>query len=173
MPGLQPYKKVIYFSNEEKESKVYEYIDKLIVLFPSFDYFRPFDFYKVIEPVFKSPKIRSVDSEIQIMLKRLGYIEHPPGGNAVYILTEKGRLVKEKGGHFKYLKSLEPKKDWFKIIPIILSIVFGISMAIIGVLNYKLNRDKDKSSIEKEQLNKQIDSLKEKIKILENKRGLN
>lgn len=172
MPGLQPYKKVIYFSGEEKEAKVYEYIDKLIVLFPSFDYFRPFDFYKVIEPVFKSPKIRSVDSDIQIMLKRLGYIEHPPGGNAVYVLTERGRLVKEKGGHFKYLKSLEPKRDWFKIIPIILSIVFGISMAIIGFLNYKLNRDKDKSSIEKEQLNRQIDSLKEKIKILENQRGL-
>lgn len=169
MPGLKPYEKVVYFSHEEKEIKVYEYIDKLIVLFPEFDFFRPYEFYKIIEPEFKSPKIRSINSEILMTMEKLGYIEHPPNGNAVYILTEKGRLVKSKGGHFKYLKSLEPKRDWFKIIPIILSIVFGISMAIIGVLNYKINRDKDKSSIEIENLNKQIDSLKAKIEILEKK----
>ncbi|MBT2623719.1 hypothetical protein [Chryseobacterium sp. ISL-6] len=100
-------------------------------------------------------------------MEKLGYVEHPPHGNAVYVLTEKGREVKSKGGHFKYLKSLEPKKDWYKIIPIIISAISLISVICFGIWNIKLNKEKDRSVIEKKQLNKQMDSLKQKIKILE------
>ncbi|QQQ28674.1 hypothetical protein [Chryseobacterium indoltheticum] len=153
-----------------KPKVIYEYIDKLIMLFPDFDYFLINEYYIQLEPDFKErKKLYSLASEIRTVMVKLGYTEVPPNRNTVHVLTEKGRLVKSKGGHFKYLKSLEPKKDWFKMIPIILSIVFGISMAVIGFLNYKLNKDKDSSNIEKERLNKQVDSLKEKIKILENK----
>jgi len=170
MAALIPKRNIQYFSNEEKQQVIYEYIDKLIILFPDFEYFRLHDYCIELEPDFKErKKLYNVISEVRTTMERLEYIEVPPKWNALHTLTEKGRLVKSKGGYFNYLKSIEPKTDWYKIIPIILSIVFGISMAVIGVLNYKLNKDKDRFSIEKEQLNKQIDSLKEKIKILENK----
>jgi hypothetical protein len=172
MAALVPHKNTQYFSDEEKPRVIYEYIDKLIILLPDFDYFHLYKYDIELEPDFEErKKLSSIGGEIGRVMEKLGYIEHPPNGNAVHILTEKGRLVKTKGGHFKYLKSLEPKKDWYKIIPIVLSLAFGVSTVSIAIWNIKLN--KDKSAIEKEQLNKQVDSLKEKIKVLESQRGLN
>lgn len=157
-----------------KRNKIFESIDKLMVILPDYEsFFLNYELKFLNLTTEEKKNFPNIGNEIRIELLEIGYIKGSSTPTNIFVLTDLGRVVKSKGGHFKYLKSLEPKKDWFKIIPIILSIVFGISMAIIGVLNYKLNRDKDKSSIEKEQLNKQIDSLREKIKILENKRGLN
>lgn len=172
--ALTPYKNIKYFSDEEKPKVIYEYIDKLIMLFPDFDYFLINEYYIQLEPDFKErKKLYSLASEIRTVMVKLGYTEVPPNRNTSHVLTEKGRLVKSKGGHFKYLESLKPKKDWNKIIPIITTIVFGISTTVIGIWNINLSKDRDKSNIEKEQLDKQINFLKEKIKILENKRGQN
>ena len=60
MAALIPSQKIIYFSDEEKEKKIYEYIDQLILLFPDFDYFQTYKFHKNIEPELKSPKISSM-----------------------------------------------------------------------------------------------------------------
>lgn len=170
MAALIPSQNVQYFSDEEKSRVIFEYIDKLLVLFPDFEYFHIHTYEVILEPNFQErKKLYSINAEIRKTMENLGYIEVPKNANAMHILTDKGRLAKLNGGHFQYLKSLKPKKDWFKIIPIILSIVFGFSTLAIGIWNINLNRNKDKSSIEKEQLYKQIDSLKNEIKILENK----
>lgn len=121
---------VRYFSDKEKQVKILESIDKLILVFPDFDYFRIHEYLKAIElDTEKRKKLSSITTEITNVLEKLKYIEHPPNGNAVYILTEKGR-------HFKYIKSLKPKKDCFKIASIILNVIFGTSAVIIAHLNY-------------------------------------
>ena len=100
---------------EEKQIKVYEYIDKLIPLFPDFKYCHISDKIQELEPDFeKRKKIRSITSEIVFVSKKLGYIQHPPGANGDnYELTDIGRLVKKKGGHFKYQRSQKLKKNRF------------------------------------------------------------
>lgn len=159
-----------YFSSDEKPRKILEYIDKLIVLFPDFEYFYIHTYEIILEPDFtERKKIYSINGEIRVAMQRLGYIETPRDANVMHVLTEKGRLVKSKGGHFKYLKSIEPKKDWFKIIPITTSIFFGILTIGISIWNIKLSKNRDKSVIEIEKQYKKIDSLKQKIKELEKK----
>lgn len=161
--------KHIVYNDKYKLDKILVYIDKLILRLPDYDHFTLNDelisIKIIIGEVINFSKIRN---EIKKRLLELGYLEESSKTD-IFTLSELGRSVKSKGGHFKYLKSLEAKKDWNKNVTIILSIF----TLLLGFLNYKLNLDKDKSSIEKEQLNKQIDSLKEKIKILESKRGLN
>jgi len=153
-----------------KREKIYQSIDKLILILPDYDTFFLNYQMKFIELTNEEKKkFPNIGNEIRIELLDLGYVKNPPKVNTIFSLTEKGRLVKSKGGHFKYLESIKPKRDWGKIIPIVAIIV----TVIFGVLNYNLNKDKNRSVIEKAQLNKQIDSLKEKIKILENKRGQN
>ena len=111
MAALIPSQKIIYFSDEEKEKKIYEYIDQLILLFPDFDYFQTYKFYKNIEPELKSPKISSISSEIQTALIKLGYIDYHPQSQIQYILTEKGREAKKRGGHFKYEEYINSKEE--------------------------------------------------------------
>lgn len=154
--------RINHFPNEqEKPSKVFEYMDKLMKVFPDFDYFHIHDFYKQIESdEIERRKLTSLSGEIRTVMQKLGYIENPPKLNAVYILSEKGREVKKKGGHFKYVKSLEPKTDWIKIIPIILTFVFGVFATVFLFKNYKLNKENNVSKIENIKLKKDLDSLK-------------
>ena len=88
-----------------------EYIDQLILLFPDFDYFQIYKFYKNIEPELKSPKISSLSNEIETALIKLGYIDYHPKSNIQNILTEKGREVKNRGGHFKYKEYINSKEE--------------------------------------------------------------
>jgi len=155
-----------FLTDEEKQNAIIECVDKLILQLPDFNYFHLHQEIRKIESDNeKKKKIVSITSEIRVFLERLGYIEHPPGGNAVFILTEKGRSAKAKGGYFKYLKSLEPKRDWLKIIPIILSIIFGLSTFVFAYLNYQKNNSK----FQLELLKNKNDSLQKRIKILERK----
>ena len=110
MAALIHSQKIKFFSDEEKEKKIYEYIDQLILLFPDFDYFQIYKFYKNIEPELKSPKISSLSNEIETALIKLGYIDYHPKSNIQNILTEKGREVKNRGGHFKYKEYINSKE---------------------------------------------------------------
>ncbi|OPC16388.1 hypothetical protein BAY01_01400 [Elizabethkingia miricola] len=59
-------------------------------------------------------------------------------------------------------KSLEPKTDWYKIIPIIFTIIFGSSTLILSI-------KRDKTVSENTFLKKENDSLKSVININKNK----
>lgn len=136
-------------------------MDKLMKIFPDFDTFHIHDFYKKIEPdEIERRKLTSLSGEIRTVMQKMGYIENPPKLNNVFILTDLGRNVKKKGGHFKYMKFLKPKMDWIKIIPIILTLVFGVFATIFLFKNYNLNKENNISKVENIKLKKDIDSLK-------------
>jgi len=150
-----------YYSDTEKEQKVFEYVDKFIKHLPEFNYFSLNNMLSEIEPDHKeSLKAVSIIPEICTVLEKLNFIEYAPGSNNRHILTEKGIEAKRIGGYFKYLDSLKPKKDWYKIIPIILTIFFGTLTIVFTVLNYNLSIKKDKSIQENQILRKQNDSLR-------------
>ena len=160
-----------YFSEEEKAEKIYEYIDKFIVVLPEFDYFQLHKFIEKIEPnPDERKKISSINSDIRIAMQKLKLIENPPHGNAVFVLTEKGREVKNKGGYFNYLNKSKPKTDWFKIIPIFLTFIFGITSSVFLYLNYSLNTKNETYKTENQILKKENDSLKKINIILQNKK---
>lgn len=155
----------IYYTEEQKTKKVYETIDKLILVLPDFENFHIHDYYKIIEPNSEERrKLRSISSAIRIAMELLNYIENPPTFNNLHRLTERGREVKNKGGHQKYLKSQKPKKDWTKVLSIGVSIIFGIISSVFLLLNYKLNKENIITKIEIESLKKENDSLKTQLK---------
>ncbi|MCL1640986.1 hypothetical protein [Elizabethkingia anophelis] len=148
-----------YFTGDEKEKKIYEYVNKLLLLFPDFD---NFTFATLIMQSFEEKErneIHSIISEVRHRLEKLGYIEFATGSNTHYILTPEGRFAKEKGGYFKYKKSLNPKIDWYKNISLVLTII----TIIFTYLNFNLNNKKDKAVKENEFLKNQNDSLKSVI----------
>ncbi|WP_407477870.1 hypothetical protein [Elizabethkingia anophelis] len=152
---------VNYYSDVEKEQKVFEYVDKFIKNLPEFNYFSLNSILSEVEPDHKeSLKVVSIIPEIRTVLEKLNFIEFAPGSNNRHILTEKGIEAKRIGGYFKYLESLKPKKDWYRIIPIILTFVFGTLTIVFTILNYNLNIKKDKSIQENQVLKKQNDSLR-------------
>lgn len=137
MAALLPYQHIQYFSDEEKPHVIFKYIDKLIVLFPDFEYFHIHTYEIIIEPDFQErKKLYSINGEIRTAMESLGYIEVPKNANAIHILTDKGRLVKFKGGHFKYLKSIKSKKDWFKLFQLFyqLFLEYQHFLLVFGIL---------------------------------------
>ncbi|OPB99006.1 hypothetical protein BAS10_04900 [Elizabethkingia meningoseptica] len=151
-----------YFNGAEKDKKIYEYVDRLLVLFPDFNHCT---LSKLIIESFdetERSEVYSIISDVRIAMEKLGFIEFAPNSNIAYVLTDKGRLAKKKGGYFKYQKSLEPKTDWYKIIPIILTIIFGSSTLILSI-------KRDKTVSENAFLKKENDSLKSVININKNK----
>ncbi|MBT2623720.1 hypothetical protein [Chryseobacterium sp. ISL-6] len=56
MAALVPHKHTKYFSDEEKPKVIYEYIDKLMILFPEFDYFHLNEYEIKLEPNFQERK---------------------------------------------------------------------------------------------------------------------
>jgi hypothetical protein len=68
--------------------------------------------------------LQDIRRELKEFSEFHGYFEWLANGNCR--LTEKGMDAKEKGGHLKYKKSLTEKPlDWYKIIAIILTVIFG------------------------------------------------
>jgi hypothetical protein len=101
-----------------------------------------------------------------------------------YRLTEKGIKAKELGGHQEYEKFISKKPlDWYRIIPICLSIIFGISAVYYANRNYnlKLKQTESKertlelekkiieSESKKDSLNKELLMIKIKLKKFKNK----
>ncbi|WP_209406391.1 hypothetical protein [Pseudozobellia sp. WGM2] len=81
--------------------------------------------------------------EIREFGLRNGYliqIGKPANNSGYFNLTEKGLDLKNFGkGHLKFVKKLNSKPlDWYKIIPIILTIVFGSVSAYFLKANYDL-----------------------------------
>ncbi|MDV3593636.1 hypothetical protein CMU87_14275 [Elizabethkingia anophelis] len=150
-----------YFHNNEKDQKVLEYTDKLLLICPDF---KNFTFSHLLMTSYfddlERRKIQSVITEIRNILEEEGFIKYDRNSNNWYILTDKGRLAKSKGGYFKYLKSIRHKKDWYKIIPIILTFIFGSLSVCFYILNYNLSIRKDKSTQQNKFLKKENDSLR-------------
>lgn len=84
--------------------------------------------------------------------------------NGWYSLTEKGKELKKSNlGYVKFSNKLKPKKyDLYKIIPIILTVVFGS-------LNVYQNYDYRELKKKYDSLNTEYDSLKLKLNYLNNK----
>ena len=74
-----------------------------------------------------------------------------------YRLTEKGIKAKELGGHQEYEKFISKKPlDWYRIIPICLSIIFGISAVYYANRNYNLKLKQTESKERSLELEKKI-----------------
>lgn len=74
-----------------------------------------------------------------------------------YRLTEKGIKAKELGGHEEYEKHISKKPlDWYRIIPICLTVLFGISALYYANRNYNLKLKQTESSEKITELKKQI-----------------
>jgi hypothetical protein len=145
---------------EGKENAIYKYLDLLIVHFPDFESFRISDFSSnITNETSERDKIIYVSSEIKKVMLELDLAKYSHQSTIMIELTEKGRIAKSKGGYFKYLNSFKPKTDWLKIIPIILTFLFGTTATIFAFLNYNINADKNNLTIEKDSLKLQNDSL--------------
>lgn len=158
-----------------EEKIIIKYFD-IVLLADKKDSF--FGIYKILIPkYFKADTsdekefINELWSEIKQFSEFHGYFEFFPNGNCK--LTEKGIVAKEKGGHLKYKKSLTEKPlDWYKIIGLIFTFVFGSSTLFLGFQNNSLKSDYDslisKYDSVKHQSDFYIDSvveLKEQIEL--------
>lgn len=95
------------------------------------------------------------------LLEKESYIIRNDSKNAE--LTIRGVIVKDLGGWLKYqdyqIKKNKPKKDWYKIATIIVSIlVLGL-----GYLSYDLDKKNNKSIDDAKSLKNENDYLKKKI----------
>jgi len=74
-----------------------------------------------------------------------------------YRLTEKGIKAKELGGHQEYEKFISKKPlDWYRIVPICLSIIFGISAVYYANRNYNLKLKQTESKEKTLELEKKL-----------------
>ena len=113
---------------ELNERNIIKYFD-IILLADKKDSF--FSINKILIPKYfkyETSEERDFLQDIRRELKEFsefhGYFEWLANGSCR--LTEKGLDAKEKGGHLKYKKSLTEKPlDWYKIIAIILTVIFG------------------------------------------------
>lgn len=87
-------------------------IDELFKSLPEFDSFRLSDTIRKSE-LSNTDKIIADDNDaIEILLvDRLKYAEYIGSNKFSFKLTELGRQVKNKGGHYGYLKSIETEKE--------------------------------------------------------------
>ncbi|WP_442264552.1 hypothetical protein ACSIGC_09305 [Tenacibaculum sp. ZS6-P6] len=90
-----------------------------------------------------------------------------------YRLTEKGIKAKELGGHQEYEKFISKKPlDWYRIVPICLSIIFGVSAVYYANRNYNLKLKQTESKEKTSELEKKIiefesknDSLNKELRL--------
>lgn len=101
--------------------------------------------------------------------KTYGLFENTLNSDEWFKLTPKGIDLKEYGKGFnKFEKKLKRNIDWYKIIGIILTFVFGCSTIYFSILSYDLKESQSDVTIQNESLKAQTDSLK-----VENARLLN
>lgn len=85
-----------------------------------------------------------------------------------YRLTAKGIKAKELGGHEEYEKSIAKKPlDWYRIIPMWLTLLFGISAVYYANRNYNLKLIQTESTEKVTELEKRIRKSNTKIDSLE------
>jgi hypothetical protein len=163
-------------------------IDELFKCLPEFDSFRLSETIRKSELSNTEKNIADDNDAIEILLvDRLKYAEYVGSNKFSFKLTELGRQVKNKGGHYAYLKSIETENETelkrkdlsdkkllldifnaefesnqgqkIKRVALILS-AFSVILAILGsTLIQKLIFDKKENK--KEILNKSIiDSMK-------------
>ncbi|WP_339885805.1 hypothetical protein [Polaribacter vadi] len=89
------------------------------------------------------------------------------GSWSFFKLTTKGKeLKKSKLGFINFSKKTKPKKfDLYKIVPIILTVVFGISTFYFAFVNYRLKLQESKVP----SLELKVDSLKKELNRINNK----
>jgi len=104
-------------------------------------------------------------------VKRMGetfkYFKSEINRPKVFGLTKEGIKAKELGGHLKYQNSLTEKPlDWYRLIPIILTVIFGSLTIYFAKLNYDLKmnqsdvkKENDSLIIQNAYLLKLVDSL--------------
>ena len=81
-----------------------------------------------------------------------------------YRLTEKGIKARELGGHQEYEKFISKKPlDWYRIVPMFLTIIFGISAFYYANRNYNLKLKQTESTEKVTELEKQIRESKSKV----------
>jgi hypothetical protein len=149
-----------------EEKTVIKYFD-IVLLADKKDSF--FGIYKILIPkYFKADTseektiVNNLWSEIKEFSEFHGYFEFFPNGHCK--LTEKGLLAKEKGGHLKYKKSLTEKPlDWYKIIGLILTVVFGLSTIYFSKKSFDLKENQSDVIIENDSLKVQVASYKDSI----------
>lgn len=86
----------VYTMPSDPDSFIIEWIDKLMINVPAYAEFSIDSFNKPYDPVYPRLAI-----EIRKTLKSMYYIE-TDGNRTKVRLSDKGREVKEAGGHFKY-----------------------------------------------------------------------
>lgn len=118
----------IYSMPSDPDSYIIEWIDKLMANVPAYTDFSIDSFNKPFDPIY--PKL-SID--IRKTLKSMNYIE-VDGNRTKVRLSDKGREVKEAGGHFKYRQLLVEKEnrnaEFFSDIS-----AMGLELTKIGVSN--------------------------------------
>ena len=97
----------------EKSKNAIRLLDKILPELPDYGSFH-FAFYAKEVLKWSAIEIREIamlqPHIIDIALTHFQYINSRPG-DALLVLTDKGREAKSKGGHFSYLKYLEEKKE--------------------------------------------------------------
>ncbi|MET7037541.1 hypothetical protein [Elizabethkingia miricola] len=93
-----------YFNGAEKDKKIFEYVDRLLVLFPDFNHCIPSNLIIESFDEIERSEVYSIISDVRIAMEKLGFIEFAPNSNIAYVLTDTVRLAKKKGGYFKYQK---------------------------------------------------------------------
>lgn len=145
----------------ELDTKVYEYLDKLIVLFPDFEKFQIHEYFHLLEPdLEKCKKIRSITSNIRVALTKLGYIENEDGFNNCFVLTEKGIESKKAGGHFKYLRKEKRRNFTRTYLSNIIAICAILLSAAVAYLNWHDSKKNDTIRRDVEKLKIEINTLK-------------
>lgn len=96
--------------------------------------------------------------------KTYGYFDFDEKRPGLYFLKENGIKAKELGGHLKFQKSLTNKPlDWYKIIGLILTVVFGLSTIYFSKKSYDLKENQSDIIIENDSLKVQVAYYKDSI----------
>ncbi|WP_439129267.1 hypothetical protein [Polaribacter sp.] len=153
------------------EKEIIKYLDLVFKGITDFNAFSTNNIlFKIIKPNDKVEKERNSFFEIIKEVERFGknndLFEQISTQNW-YKLTPKGKELKLSSlGFIKFTKKSKPKKfDLYKIVPIILTIVFGISTFYFALVNYRLKLQESKVP----SLELKVDSLKKELNRINNK----
>jgi hypothetical protein len=151
-----------------------EIIEKIDILFEKITDFNAFSinniFFKEIKPNEKNKdeveNFHNIVSETKLFGINNDLFEKY-NDNGWFSLTKKGKEMKLSNfGLIKFTKKSKPKKfDLYKIAPIILTVVFGISTFYFALVNYRLKFQESKVP----PLELKVDSLKKELNRINNK----
>ena len=106
------------------EKEYLEYLDKLILILPKY---KPFNLLLHIRKLESQLNLKNkIEPSFDLIFEKLKHFEYVNVNSFDLNLSKTGIDAQEKGGHFKYLESLKPKKFWKKpefMIPTAIAIV--------------------------------------------------